>query len=155
MTTATKLIERSLSSIGANSPVNPVDPSIIEACLPVLVAELAYLAKKEIVLAETVSDVTTTIAIPTTLASELDEPQGAYQMLIDRLLPKFAPLCRIPVTIEMQAGAQKAIHNLYNGWGVSTIPDKIPSRLLPLGEGNTGSGKARFFSGQTLDDDSE
>ncbi|WP_347851978.1 hypothetical protein [Planktomarina sp.] len=154
MSTAVTIIKRALNHIGAHSDIMPAPTSVLAASLDYLVTAQETLRKNEIILEETVSEVTTTIAVPTALTTELNEPVAATTHLIRYLAPDLCDLARVEATPKIMLGKQSAYNALARMYRQATITNIAPSKLLPKGQGSTrGVNRHPFFNGNALADD--
>jgi len=154
MSTAVTIIKRALSHIGAHSDIMPAPTSVLTASLDYLVTAQETLRKNEIILEETVAAVTTTIAVPTALTTELNEPAASTSHLIRYLAPDLADVARVEASAKVLAGKNTAYNALARMYRQATSPNIVPSTLLPKGQGSTrGPNRNPFFNGETLADD--
>lgn len=154
MSTAITIIKRAYNHIGAHSEVMPIPASLLVDALPYLVSSMETLRKNDIVLEETVSGTTTTIAVPTTLTSELSEPSASTMHLIKYLAPELAEIARVETTPKVFAGKREAYNDLARMYRQITTENIVPSALLPRGQGATrGVLRSPFFDGNAIDDD--
>lgn len=119
--------------------------STLQSCMETL-------REHEIILEQTVDGVTTTIALPTTLDSELNEPMAARMHLVNYLAIHMIPFARSTnVTAPPASYSMDALARMYRK---PTIPNKVPSTLLHRGQGSRrGSYGSEFFNGEALDND--
>jgi len=154
MSTALAIITDSFTALGVNSDLKPVAQELLDDALPILRSTMETLRKNDIILEETVSGVTTTIALPAALANEIDEPVAARMHLIHYLAVNLIPLARVgsdTLKIPTQDTSMGEMSKMYR---VHVIPRKTPSTFLPRGQGhrNYRIGGA-FFNGEALTDD--
>lgn len=150
MTTASDIIHGALKILGAHSRVNPADPELVADSLPYLQSLLAELSTKEI-------DISATS--PTGLTDDLSESAGATSSLKNILAIDIAPITRTPPE-RMQIGPGRSInrstemHKLSQQFFNPTIPNIVPSVLLPRGQGaERGPHNDAFFGGVAIQDD--
>lgn len=92
---------------------------------------------------------------PEKTGDELGEARGVARDLQYFLARAMAPICRIPITLDAKNQADAAVKKLWRHYQAPTIPNVVPSRLLPRGQGSSrGQWAKPFFSGDALDDDS-
>lgn len=153
MTTAVKIIESALNTIGVHTHVMKADPSLISDGFLYLVSFLEELKSREIILAEENSDgEIVTIESPTSLASELNEPRASTIHIINYLAVTIAGLARVPLLPDgIMIGQQtNALHKLSQMFRQHTFVNIKPDSLLPKGQGNKTSRSLdrRFFDGE-------
>jgi hypothetical protein len=153
MSTAQEIVQGALNTIGKGSELLSTDQSTLDEGLSVLQSLLDLLLEEDIILAKTVDGVTTTISPPTALSDELNEPLGARQYLKFYLAAHLVPVTRANIQDVNIPSAQQSYDSLATRYQVHTIPSKIPSTLLPLGQGGRRHNGAIFFSGQAIDKD--
>jgi hypothetical protein len=151
MSTAQDIIQDAYDSIGRGSELLDTDSSLLDKGLKYLRSRMEFLRKKGVILEETVSSVTTTIALPDALTDELDEPVAATVDLTNYLAVYIAAQSRIDISSFAVPPASFSFRNLASLYRVHTIPNKVPSKFLPMGQGSDRL--STFFSGQALDDD--
>jgi hypothetical protein len=97
----------------------------------------------------------TALQIPDELGDEVGEQDAATNALEYMLAPRCGPICRVPVSGDVKGEALRGLAALKRLFQLTTIPNLVPSRLLPRGQGSSrGPNPSTFFSGETLDDDS-
>lgn len=154
MSLASEIIQDAYDSIGRGSELLTTDTSLTDKGLRYLRSRMEFLRKNDIILEETVSGVTTTIALPTLLTDELDEPAACTIDLINYLAVYIAAQSRLDAKDFMIPTAQFSFDNMARLYRVHTIPNKIPSKLMPRGQGGRrGQISGTFFNGQALADD--
>ncbi len=154
MSTAQEILEDAYARIGRGSEILAVDSTLLSDGLNVLISRMEFLRKNEIILEETVSGTTTTIALPTLLSDELDEPAAAREDLVNYLAVYLAPLSRTPIADMKAPPAAFSLGNLRGLYYQPAAPNKVPSKLLPRGQGaRNGRGSATFFGGESIADD--
>lgn len=162
MSTAQQVIERAYANIGVHSENYSADQSLLDEGLIYLKSMLSELANKSIILKETDDDGNVTFEIEAVaniaaLTTELGEPPAATIRLSELLTRYLAPISRRPVDpviVMAQGAAFNALRDMYL---VHEIPDKVPSTLLPLGQGsqNFSGVDNAFFTGQSLAKDKQ
>lgn len=157
MSTAQHIIERSLRSIGLGTKHQDFKQSLLDDCLPILISCLETLRKRGIILEETVSGTTTTITVPSALSDELDEPAAAYSHLINYVAPHLVALAQADPQDALRVPPLKYSEDaLFDMYYQDDIPNKVPSKLLPRGQGgDRGLSVDPFFRGEALDDDAD
>lgn len=156
MSLASEIIQDAYDSIGRGSELLDTDTSLTNKGLRYLRSRMEFLRKNDIILEETVADVTTTIELPTLLTDELNEPAACTIDLINYLAVYIAAQSRTNIQDLMLPTAQFSYDNMARLYRVHTIPNKIPSKLLPLGQGSRRDQIAgTFFNGQALDNDAD
>lgn len=155
MSTAQEVIQSAFNKIGRGSEILTTDQSLLDEGLLELKSIMEELRKNEIILAETVNGVTTTIALPTLLADELDEPVASRQHLVNILAVNAMSLSRAkPDKVFAVPPVSYSLGRLEKLYSVHTVPDKVPSRLLPRGQGaRYGQTQGAFFRGEAIDPD--
>lgn len=97
----------------------------------------------------------TALQIPDELADEVGEQDAATNALEYMLAPRCGPICRVPVSQDVKGEAVRGLAALKRLFQLTTIPNLVPSRLLPRGQGSSrGPNPSTFFAGESLDDDS-
>lgn len=157
MSTAQEIIEGALNSIGVGSELIDVDSSILDESLNHLISCMETLRKRGIILEETVSGTTTTIAVPSALGDELDEPAAARMHLIHYLAMHLVAISRAPSEAALKVPPLKYTEDaLWDMYYQDDIPNKVPSKLLPRGQGgDRGLSVDPFFRGEALDNDAD
>ena len=150
MTTANDIVTPALQALGVHSEVLPADPSLFEVGRKRLVSLLEDLAADSIELGTTDDP----IVLPTTLATDIDEQNGARQGLIDVLAQRLCGPTRTPETGEINREATRGLRDLKRRFRVQETPNIVPSRLMPIGSGRRGYLGQTFFDGTALADDS-
>lgn len=158
MSTSTEIIEDAFTELGVNSTVSTVDAALVTAGFTKWKSILADFIKKEIILAETdpITDITTTIAVPTTIGQELNEPPASRHHLVNYLAMHLLGMARVdPATLKLPPLVY-TLNEIEKSWKVHVIPRKTLSSLLPRGQGgNKTRTNDAFFDGQTIKDDVE
>lgn len=156
MSTAAEIIQDAYDSIGRGSEFQTTDDSLTNKGLRYLRSRLEYLRKNDIILEETENDVTTTVALPTLLTDELNEPVAATVDLTNYLAAYIAAQSRVnPADITIPS-AQFSFDNMAILYRKHEIPSIIPSRLLPMGQGSRRYRLGNtFFNGQAVDKDAD
>lgn len=154
MSLASEIIQDAYDSIGRGSELLTTDTSLTDKGLRYLRSRMEFLRKNDIILEETVSGVTTTIALPDDLTDELNEPAACTIDLINYLAVYIAAQSRTNVQDFMLPTAQFSYDNMARLYRVHDIPNKHTSKLLPRGQGS-GRGQVldTFFNGQELAND--
>ena len=154
MSTSTAIIEDAYRVLGVNSDVSTVDAALVTKGFTIWQSVLADLLKEDIVLEETVSGTTTTIAVPALIGDELNEPLAARNHLVNYLAMFLIQYARVPVaglTVPPLIYSKQMLENKYK---VHIIPNKVMPSLLPRGQGGANSRtNDTFFDGQTIADD--
>ena len=154
MSTAQEIVQDAYDSIGRGSEILATDQSLLDRGLLELRSLMEGLRKQDIILAETVSGTTTTIALPTVLGDELNEPVAARSHLVNMLAALLAPSARVELAslnVPPYAWCADQLEVMYR---VHTIPSKRTSRLAPRGQGSRyGRTSNTFFNGEAIADD--
>ena len=142
MTIGTKIIERSLTHIGVNSPLKSVNPESVTQGMDTLNSMNAELQDEGIEMG----------LVPLkTPGQELSEPLGVRNalefMLAVRLAPDFPAAVVSPF---VQAQANIGYNNLKINWQVLTIPKKRARGTLPMGQGNRRRERNFFDEGEEI-----
>lgn len=155
MSTAQEIIEDAYASIGRGSEILSIDSTLLSAGLNWLITCMETLRKNDIILEETVSDVTTTIAVPSSLSDELDEPAAARGHLVNYLAVHLASISRVnPADITTLPSARYSMEQLGLMYREHSIPNKEMSTLMPRGQGHKGyRSQGVYFNGEALDND--
>ena len=154
MSTAQSIVEDAFTALGSNSEVKTVSTTLVDDGFIIFQGILANLIKNDIILSETVSGTTTTIAVPTAKTDELNEPLAARYHLVNYLAVYLIPTARTPAETLKVPPAPFSLNELASLYQVHVIPNKIMSRLLPRGQGSqTRIGERTFFNGQTIAND--
>jgi hypothetical protein len=151
MSTALEIIQDAYDSIGRGSEILATDATLLTKGLRYLRSRMEFLRKKGVILEETVSGVTTTIALPTLSSDELDEPVACTIDLINYLAVYIAAQARIDISSYAIPNESFSFNNMASLYRVHTIPSKVPSTFLPMGQGTDRL--STFFTGQALDKD--
>lgn len=97
----------------------------------------------------------TMLLIPDEDGDDILESRAATSALEQILAPRLAPLCRIAVPQDVRDNAGSAAHGIRARFQAATIPNLVPARGLPLGQGGSrGVLPQTFMGGAALDDDS-
>lgn len=157
MSTAQEIIDDALASIGVGSEFVDVDSTITNACLNHLISCMETLRKRGIILEGTVSGTTTTVAVPSALSDELNEPAAARMHLINYLASHLVAFSRAPTEAALKVPPMKySERQLWTLYYQDDIPNKVPSKLLPRGQGgDTNLNFDPFFRGEALDNDAD
>ena len=92
---------------------------------------------------------------PNELGDDVGDRRGAATDLFYTLALAFEGIGRTAIKPEHRARADAARPKLESRFSAPTIPNSIPSRLLPRGQGaSRGVQASAFMSGEALDDDS-
>lgn len=148
MSTGTAIIQDALAEIGAASVASPPSPQAIETGRKKLNSMLELWLSRNIRIGTTPLEVA---------ADELNEPDDARNAIVLKLALLLAPSFsngKQIVTPDLRANARDAFAQVKSLYGALTIPDKVVSSTLPLGQGNkTGYGRRRtyFPEGGTVD----
>ena len=154
MSLASAIIQDAYDAIGRGSEILTTDASLTNRALLDLQSIMEELRKNGVVLEETVSGVTTTIALPTATTDELDEPVAARMHLVNILAVYSATHSRVDLSGQSLPTIPQSEARLDRMYKVHTIPSKVPSSLAPKGQGSRyGRNSATFFDGTALDDD--
>lgn len=158
MSTAQEIIEDAYKRIGRGSELFDTDSTFLDDGLNVLRTVMETLRKQDIILEETVSDVTTTIALPSALTDELSEPVAARDHLVNYLAVSLIPTARYEINaagVPIPSLTQTR-YELSKMYLQHTPPTKTPSTLLPRGQGSRyGYNESAFFEGEALDRDAD
>lgn len=156
MSTAQAIVEDAYRVLGSNSEVRSVSTALVDKGFTILQSVLADLIKNDIILEETVSDVTTTIAVPTAKTDELSEPLASRNHLVNYLAVFIMPYARTPTETIKIPPAPFSLSQMASIYRVHAIPNKILSRLLPKGQGaRTYIHESAFFNGEVIDNDTD
>lgn len=154
MSLASEIIADAADAVGLGSELLATDATITARALLSLRSLMETLRKNEIILEETVGATTTTIALPTLASDELDEPTAAREHLVNLLAVYMIPYGRVPLDTLKLPTAPQSINLLAKMYRQHTIPTKVPSTLLPRGQGgNRDRVSSTFFNGNALDND--
>ena len=128
MTTGTKIIQKSLSYIGAHSVVNPANPESILTGMDTLNGMIAEWQDENIEMG----------AVPLNApGDELSEPLGTRNNIEFNLAVLLQPLFPgTVVSVELRANALKGFNSIKRKWQTIVIPKKQARGTLPLGQGN-------------------
>ncbi len=152
MSTARSLITRAYAAIGVGSEILPLSDDFLDEGLLQLQTMLDYFENTDVVL----EDDNNTIAAPSALDDEVDEPVGSRTYLVYYLASMLIPHSRVnagKITIPPQPYSEGKLKKQY---GKHIIPDKIPSRLLPRGQGSERNRiNSTFFRGEALSKDAD
>lgn len=97
----------------------------------------------------------TALMIPAALAENPKEQRSVTTGLAYLLALRMGPLCRVPVPADVSAAARAGFAGIKARFQASSIPNLVPSRLLPRGQGSQrGPYASSRFGGEALDDDS-
>lgn len=157
MSTAQEIITDALASIGVGSELIDTDSTILDACLNHLISCLETLRKRGVILEETVSGTTTTIAVPSALSDELNEPAASRMHLVNYVAPHLVAISRAPSEAAFKVPPiPYSFDALWDMYYQDDIPSIIPSKLLPRGQGgDTTLNFDPFFRGEALDKDAD
>lgn len=155
MSTATALIQDAYDSIGRGSVLISTDTTLLDRALLDLISILEDLRLNEVILSDTVSGTTTTIVTPTALSDELDEPKAARLHLVNMLAVTVASAARAnPADMQLLPPLSYSRDALTRLYRAHVIPNKVPSKLLPRGQGSRRDRiNGTFFDGEALDND--
>ena len=152
MSLASEVVQDAFDAIGRGSEILDTDQSLLDIGLLYLISCMETLRKNYIILEETVGAVTTTIAVPTALTDELDEPAAARMHLVNYLAVYLLAPARVDISTMKVPPAAFSFDQLRNMYYSYVPPAIIPSRLLPRGQG-AGRSQGAFFQGEELDGD--
>jgi hypothetical protein len=156
MSTAQEIIQDAADNIGRGSEITSTDSSILNRGLVDLRSIMEGLRKDNIILEETVNDVTTTIDLPDALGDELNEPVASRIHLVNMLAIHMATQSRVNlaergVPIPTVTKSRNELARMYRQYN---IPNKHPSRLMPRGQGSKSNRReSTFFNGEELSND--
>ena len=155
MSTAREIIQDAYDSIGRGSSILATDTTLIDRALLDLISILEDLRLNEIILEETVSGVTTTISTPSALDDALNEPKASRLHLVNLLAAHVAAAARAnPADMQLVPPIPYSRESLTRLYRKHVIPNKVPSKLLPRGQGaRTDRMFGVFFNGESIDDD--
>ena len=155
MSLASEIIQDAYDSIGRGSSILSTDATLTSNGLQVLISVLEELRINNIILEETVSGTTTTIATPTAASDELNEPLAARLNLVNLVAAYLATSARAkPEDMQLLPPASFSREGLSKMYRQHDIPNKIPSKTLPRGQGSRGGRvSGAFFNGEALAND--
>jgi hypothetical protein len=140
MSTGNKVIKGALKKIGAHSAVSPAEPEEIVEAMETLNSML-QLWRSQGILNQLMP-----LKVP---GDELAEPSDSRNIIEDNLAIACAPNFdngKVIVSATLERNARVGYAWLKNLNQVISIPDKIPSSMLPRGAGNSkGTYRKTFF----------
>lgn len=146
MTSGQVLSERALQKIGAHSLFSPADPQAFVIGVETLNSMLENWLSKGIQIGFTPMDVP---------ADDANEPPDTRNAVINNLALELAPYFdngKVVVSPELARVALKDFIDVKNSYQAISVPDKVVSSTLPVGQGNQIDSNSRIFfaRGQTI-----
>lgn len=138
MTTGTKIIQKSLQRIGKHSVVKPAASEVIEDGMDHLNSMIQGWESL------CISMGCMPLKVP---GDELSEPSDVKNAIIDNLAIYMAPSMNGRVTPELTRAANNGLALIKDLYQDLTIPNKVVSSTLPLGEGNDNLIGSQTFAG--------
>lgn len=141
MSSGTFIIQSAYQRIGAHSVVAPATPEAIEA------GQFILNSMMQLWLSENIDLGTVPLLAP---GSELGEPADSTNAIIDNLALLLAPNFdngRQIVSPQLKANAKLGKSLIRNLYQQITIPEKVVSSTLPLGQGGRHGFRWRTFKG--------
>ena len=147
MSTGTEIVKEALQLIGAHSVLQPAAPESIDIGLKRLKSMIETWLTKDINIGATPLDV---------VGDELNEPLDCRDGVIFNLAVRCGPSFdngKANVSTTLANLARQQFQFIENNYSVITIPDKVISSTLPLGQGNYENfGEGAFFDeGSTIE----
>ena len=136
MSSGTRIVTDALAAGGISSSVVPNDSEQLDVGFRRLMSMMNIWLSWGIVLGFTPIDA---------IGQELDEPEDAYNAIVDNLAVSMLHFYRIPITQELKANARVGLIQVKTLYQELTIPSKIPSSTLPRGQGNAKGIDAQVF----------
>ena len=140
MSTGTELVKEALQLIGAYSVLQPPAPESIDIGLKGLKSMMEEWLTKDIKIGFTPLDV---------VGDELNEPLDCRNGIVLNLAVLVGPFFdngKGNVSVNLENRARQKFQFIENNYSVITIPDKVISSTLPLGQGNYENfGEGAFF----------
>lgn len=142
MSTGTKVIEGALRKIGAHSQVSPAEPETIIEAMETLNSMLQLwrswgIMQNLVPLKEP--------------GEELSEPSDARNAIEDNLAIQVAPNFdngKVVVSATLERNARLGFQMIETLYQEFTVPNKVPSSLLPKGAGNSKGTQRQVFFGE-------
>jgi len=140
MSTGTDIIQDALQEIGVSSVVTPPSAQAINTGVRKLNSMMEMWLSRNIVLGVTPLEVA---------GDELNEPYDTRNAIVFNLALLLAPSFsngKQIVTADLKASARDGFNQVRSLYGSVTIPGKVVSSTLPVGEGNKiGFGQRRTY----------
>lgn len=148
MSTGAKIIERALEAIGAHSAVSPASSGSIILGMEELNSMLEMWLSNDIAIGFT------PLSVP---SEELNEAADTRNGIISNLAVQLAPFFdngKVIVSPALQRDATVSYNRIASLYQNLTIPAKVVSSTLPVGQGNNRYFRSRtyFSRGQTIGD---
>ena len=137
MSTGTELIEDALREAGVISIAVPSSPEQIIDGMNKLNSMLQIWVTRDIILG------TTPITAP---GQAVNEPLDTRNAIIFNLAVILSHLYSVTVSIELQGNASREFGIIKRNYQILSIPDKIASSTMPLGQGNAKGLDPRVFN---------